>query len=64
MFPKLQTILFQLRSRFFDERGQDLVEYALVVAMISLGAVAGMRTVAADISASFTHVATTFNSYI
>ncbi len=36
-----------------DERGQDLVEYALVVALIAFAAVAGMNTVATGINSAF-----------
>ncbi len=32
-----------------DESGQDLIEYALVAAIIALGATAAMTTVATDI---------------
>jgi pilus assembly protein Flp/PilA len=36
-----------------DESGQDLIEYALVVAIIALAAAAGMGTVASSISNAF-----------
>ena len=39
-----------------DERGQDLVEYALVVALIALAATAGMSTLASDINGAFSTV--------
>jgi pilus assembly protein Flp/PilA len=39
-----------------DESGQDLVEYALVVALIALGAVAAMNTLAGSISTAFATV--------
>lgn len=42
--------------------GQDLVEYALVVALIALAATAGMNTLASDISAAFSTVGTTLSS--
>lgn len=41
------------------EDGQDLVEYALLVALVSLAATAGMRTLASDISTSFSTVGST-----
>jgi pilus assembly protein Flp/PilA len=43
---KMQTLLIQ-------EEGQDLIEYALVVALIAFAAVATMKTVANDINAIF-----------
>lgn len=36
-----------------SESGQDLIEYALVTALIALGAVSGMRTVANFINNAF-----------
>lgn len=42
--------------------GQDLVEYALVVALIALAATAGMQTLASDLSSAFSTVGTTLNS--
>jgi pilus assembly protein Flp/PilA len=39
-----------------DESGQDLVEYALVAAMIGLGATATMRTFAGSIATTLTGI--------
>jgi len=39
-----------------DESGQDLIEYALVAAIIGLGAVTTMTTLATDIASVFTSV--------
>jgi len=39
-----------------DENGQDLIEYALVVALIAFAATAGMNTVATDINLAFTKI--------
>lgn len=39
-----------------DESGQDLIEYALVVALIALAATAGMGTVANAINTAFTKI--------
>jgi pilus assembly protein Flp/PilA len=36
-----------------NEEGQDLVEYALVVALIAFGATAGMSTLASGINLAF-----------
>ena len=46
------------------EDGQDLVEYALVVALIALGATASMSALAKAISTSFTNISTTFANSI
>jgi pilus assembly protein Flp/PilA len=39
-----------------DENGQDLIEYALVVALIAFAATAGMNTLATDINAAFNKI--------
>jgi len=57
MFLKLYVSFQNLISR---EEGQDLVEYALVVAIIALGATATMKGLAQVISSSFGSISTTF----
>ena len=42
-----------LKSLWQDERGQDLVEYALLVALIALAATATMNTLGQDINKMF-----------
>ena len=46
-----------------NQRGQDLIEYALVVALIALAATAGMTTVATKIGAAFTSIGTKLSTY-
>lgn len=46
------------------EDGQDLIEYALVVALVAFAATAGMGKLAAGINLAFTNIATLLNSYI
>ncbi len=41
-----------------DESGQDLIEYALVAALIGLGATATMRTLATSIGTALNGVGT------
>lgn len=41
-----------------EESGQDLIEYALVAALIGLGAVTSMRTLSTSISSAFGSVGT------
>jgi pilus assembly protein Flp/PilA len=38
-----------------DDQGQDLVEYALLVVLISLGAIAAMTNLASGISDAFSN---------
>jgi pilus assembly protein Flp/PilA len=56
---KLQTKIQIL----LDENGQDLIEYALVVALIAFAATAGMSVVAGDINAAFTNIGTKLTHY-
>jgi pilus assembly protein Flp/PilA len=46
-----------LRDVLKAEDGQDLIEYALVVALIALAATAGMNTLANGINVAFTNLA-------
>jgi pilus assembly protein Flp/PilA len=56
MLLKLYVKFQDLTSR---EEGQDLVEYALVVALIALGAVAGMKALAGGVNSAFNTISTT-----
>ena len=47
------------RALLQDESGQDLIEYALVAALIGLGAVASMRSLSGKIGTAFTTIGTT-----
>ena len=47
-----------------DESGQDLIEYALVAALIGLGAVSSMKTFATTIGSAFTTVGNTLTSSV
>jgi pilus assembly protein Flp/PilA len=46
----------RIRYLMLQEEGQDLVEYALVVALIGFAAVAGMGTLANDINSAFSNI--------
>ena len=46
-----------------DESGQDLVEYALVVALIALGATASMSALASSFSTAMSAVGTKLSTY-
>ena len=52
-----------LRDGLLSEEGQDLIEYALVVALIALAATAGMSTVATKISQAFANIGTKLATY-
>jgi len=63
----MSTFIWKLRIRLQrireEESGQDLIEYALVVALIALAATAGMGTLAGAINNAFNNVASVLNSY-
>lgn len=46
------------------EEGQDLVEYALVVALIAFGAITGMGFLAKGINNAFSGIATTLTANV
>jgi pilus assembly protein Flp/PilA len=46
------------------EEGQDLIEYALVVALIAFAATAGMNTLAADINSAFKSIGSSLTAAI
>ena len=59
--------LLRLVSRMkflLKEDGQDLIEYALVVALVAFSATAGMSSLAAAINSAFSSVGTTLTTYI
>ncbi|WP_263378062.1 Flp family type IVb pilin [Granulicella paludicola] len=47
-----------------DESGQDLIEYALVAAVVSLGAVATLKPLATEIGSVFTAVTAELTSAV
>ena len=58
-----RTLKQQLRVFHADESGQDLIEYALVVALIAFAATAGMNTVATKINDAFNNIGTKLSTY-
>jgi Flp pilus assembly pilin Flp len=49
-------LIFQLREFCKREDAQDLVEYALVVAVIAFGAVGAMRALSTEIKTAFSTI--------
>jgi pilus assembly protein Flp/PilA len=58
------TVFSYLRQLLVRDEGQDLVEYALVVALIAFGAIAGMKFLATGINLAFSGVATTLTASV
>jgi len=53
-----------VKSMIEREEGQDLVEYALVVALIAFGAITGMGYLAKGLNNAFSDIAVILNSNI
>jgi len=60
---KLRKSAAAIRAIFLKEEGQDLIEYALVVALIAFAATAGMSTLASNINTAFGNIGTTLTTY-
>jgi len=60
----MNTMFLGLFVKFQDlmsrEEGQDLVEYGLVLALIALGSVATMKSVATSVSTEFSVIESIF----
>jgi pilus assembly protein Flp/PilA len=57
LFTKLQHLIV-------GEEGQDLIEYALVVALIAFAATAGMTILAQDVNNIFIGIGTTLTNAV
>jgi len=58
----MTSIKLLLKSLLMEDSGQDLVEYALVAALVALGAVAAVNNVAGAITTTFSGVGTSLNT--
>ncbi len=58
----LLRLHIHLQSILIRDEAQDLVEYALVVALIAFGAVLGMGKLAAQINTSFGKISSLLSS--
>jgi pilus assembly protein Flp/PilA len=47
-----------------DESAQDLIEYALLAAIVALGAVVSLNSVANQVNTAFSHVHSKLHSHI
>lgn len=61
MLTFARNLVVRLHS---DEKGQGLVEYALIMGLVVLAAVSTMSSLASVINASFNHVITVLTSAI
>lgn len=53
-----------VRNLLDREEGQDLVEYALVVALIAFGAITGMGYLATGINTAFSEISSTLTTQV
>lgn len=64
MTNNLRILYSRLQAALVQEEGQDLVEYALVVALIALGATVAMKSLGTEIAAAFTSITTSLTTAI
>jgi pilus assembly protein Flp/PilA len=57
-------LFLYVRSLVEREEGQDLVEYALVVALIAFGAIAGMQFLATGLNSAFDQISSVLSTNI
>jgi pilus assembly protein Flp/PilA len=63
----IKTLYIRLLAQFDrlkEEKGQDLVEYALIVALIAFAAIVGMNDLANGINSAFNQISQTVNQYL
>ena len=58
MKNKIWMLSIKIQNILKGEEGQDLIEYALVVALIAFAAVGAMGTLATDINSAFIGIGT------
>jgi pilus assembly protein Flp/PilA len=63
MKNKLMLLSIKMQNVLAREEGQDLIEYALVVALIAFAATVGMKSLASGINLAFGNIATTLGTY-
>jgi len=59
---QLFSLISRVKYLLSDDRGQDLVEYALVVAIIALGATVAMSSLSTAINGVFAAISSTLGS--
>ena len=65
---RFKALLNRLRWQWLaivrEESGQDMIEYALLTALIALAVIAGIRTVAAPINSSYSVITSKFHKHV
>jgi pilus assembly protein Flp/PilA len=63
MKDQMWKLAIKIQNLLHRQEGQDLIEYALVVALIALAATSGMTSVATAINTAFTNIGTELTTY-
>jgi pilus assembly protein Flp/PilA len=61
MITTVLNLYWKFQALRFDESGQDLVEYALLVSLIALGTILGVGSVATAVTNVFTNISTSLS---
>jgi pilus assembly protein Flp/PilA len=62
MMNSIYRLYFSLQSMLSSEEGQDLVEYALVVALVALATTASTSALGKGLSSAFSKISSTVSS--
>ena len=63
MKNRVWMLSLKIQDLIKREEGQDLIEYALVVALIAFAATVGMQAVANNINTAFTNIGSKLTTY-
>jgi pilus assembly protein Flp/PilA len=63
LYVKMQALGSALKNSLKDEDGQDMVEYAIVLGLIAMGATVAMKGLATTIGTGFTSIGTKLTTY-
>ncbi len=64
MKNNMMMLALKIQDRLSSEEGQDLIEYALVVALIAFAAIGGMGSLANKINSAFIQIGSTLTTAI
>lgn len=63
LYVRLHALKGAVRDAMKDENGQDMVEYAVVMGLIALGATVAMKGLATTIGTGLTSIGTKVTTY-
>ena len=64
MTNRLWMLSVKIQNLLSREEGQDLIEYALLVALLSFAAIGSMKTLANDINNAFSAIGSTLSTSV